>query len=116
MPAHLPTSWCLLTYYLDDCYFPLGMTNQQPHYHHNHPMFPLCTGREWVQGWAKVEWHPAAGITLEGSFSRVWNCDKEQGPMSLKQQELHIAECDRAHKESFSAPVRDYHDSLGPAA
>lgn len=25
MPAHLPTSWCLLAYYLGACYFPPGM-------------------------------------------------------------------------------------------
>lgn len=53
---------------------------------------------------------PAAGMTLKECFPRVWNWDEEHRPMSLEQQDLHIAERDRAHEDSFPAPARDYHD------
>lgn len=55
-------------------------------------------------------WHPEARRALEESFPEVWNWDKEQRPLSLEQQALHIAECDRAQGEPFPVLAGDYLD------
>lgn len=54
--------------------------------------------------------HLATEIALEESFPRVWIWDQNQGPMSSKQQDLHIGERDRAQEEAFIVPVRECHD------